>query len=460
MRHASLVGIAILVALVSSCSTTIVRWPNRSRELGSRSVALESRPDVFADYLWTAPNIRCVQIKDRFAFNGHDYSFAVSGDSMSIRAGGSEKTFSVKKSKDRYADISALKRVTVTRQRWVPRTHFESEMVAVMRFRMVPQTTFDSKGHAHTSMRSEPYTDWQMRMVPRTRWEWESYQDSWYDIPETEYFDVTLDNGDHFTVYRSRGDSGVRYLLQNPQYRLVRETENATFGAKDLNMVFVDSQSDGRYFDPEDRVLFNVWNPYDKASQYRTIRNVLDNYWYDVSYISSNYFLSFAPEGDALSIKYGNEEYIGNEMEGSLSIRGLPEKKPLVLINGRRYRFRDDSPKPIQYGKYHMVVRAPGRLDYETSFTVDASSPATSVEVPVTQEAEIVRIENIFAGNYRVIAESGSWKAIRFNSKEIPVPVGKCRVTVSVDGFDLVKDLDVIAGTPVTIDFEGEISRK
>lgn len=460
MKYASFARFAVFIALASSSCTTIARWPNGSAEMGSRAVAFVTRPDVFADYLWTAPDIKSVQIGDRFSFNGHDYSFVDSGDSLMIRAGTEEKTLAVKRGKDRYADISALKRITVTRQRWVPRTRFETERVSVIKYRTVTRTSFDAKGRSHTSMHTESYTDWENRMVSRTHWEWESYQDSWYDIPEAEYFDAAFGNGDRFTVYRTAGKSGPRYLLQNPQYCLVREGESQTFGAKDLSMVFVDSQSNGRFFEADDRVLFNVWNPYDKSSQYRTIRNLLDNYWYEVSFIAGNYFLSFEPAGDSLSIKYGNEEYIGVEAKGTLSLRGLPTDKASVIINGHRYRFWDEKPVPIEYGKYHMIVRSPGYLEFEDSFTVNSTNPAVVIDVSATPEAETVKIENIFAENYRVIAENGSWKSIRFNEKEVTVPVGKCRVTVSVDGFDLVRDVEVAAGSPVIIDFEKEISGK
>ena len=52
--------------------------------------------------------------------------------------------------------------------------------------------------------------------------------------------------------------------MQNPAYCKVTEQEQSFWGEKDMNIIFMDVNSDGIFFENNNKVLFNVWNPYDK----------------------------------------------------------------------------------------------------------------------------------------------------------------------------------------------------
>lgn len=452
-------AISCAVAL-SSCSSLITRWPESSDEKISRDLSVERKDSVFSGFLWTTPDLRAREVSGSFTFNGSEYRMTDKAGTLTVTSDSVTKDFELVTSNAVYRDLSALAPQTVTRHRWVPRTKVVHETIPVTKTRMVPHTSFDAKGNAHTTMQTEFYTDWETRMVTKTEWEWESYQERFYLIPESKYYDVSFPNGDRFYIYRVERNGAVSYYLQNPTYYLARETNESLFGEKDVAVMFVDANADGSFLDDEDAVLFNVWNPYDKGSHYRSLSQVMDNQWYSIAEMKSDYFLSFFISGDSLRIVYENEGFVENKNRGSFVIDYSIEDDIECFLNGKKYSCKSGKPRPIEYGKYRLVVKNPSKLDYEEVFLVDADHPLHTVTYVAPTEAATVTLEHIYAKRYRVSVKSDGYNKSFENQKVFCVPLGKSIITVFVDGFQLVKELDLITTEKIVIDFESEISKK
>lgn len=460
-KYSSIVGTAILCAVaLASCSSLITRWPESSDEKISRDLPVERKDDVFSGFLWTTPDLRAREVSGAFSFNGKDYRMSEKAGSLTVSSGSVSRDFQLVSSNVVYRDLSALAPQTVTRHRWVPRTKFVHERIPVTKTRMVPRTSFDAKGNAHTTMHTEFYTDWETRMVTKTDWEWESYQERFYLIPESKYYDVSFPDGDRFFIYRVERNGGVSFFLQNPAYYLARETNESLFGEKDVAVMFVDADADGSFLGDEDAVLFNVWNPYDKASRYRSLSQVMDNQWYSIAEMRRDYFLSFFISDGVLRIAYENEGFVGSKGRGTFVIDYPADEGVECFLNGKEYSCKSGKPRPIEYGKYRLVAKSPGRLDYEEVFLVDGDHPSHAVSYVAQTEAATVALDHIYAKRYRVSVKGGGYQKTVENQKEFCVPLGKSIVTVFVDGFQLVKELDLASTDRVVIDFESEISKK
>lgn len=446
------------VGMISGMST-ITRWSKKTDEDVSRVIPVERHPDIFADFAWTTPSIKSVKVQDHFSFNGHNYSFAVSGETLSLTAGGRTTAFGERKSKGKYYyDISRLKYDTVSRQRWVPKTVFVTESVPVQKTRQVPQTSFDAKGMAHTSYRMEFYTDWEFRTTTKTNWVWETYYERVVIVPEAVYFDVFGESGDHFLIYKTGEDAVVSYYLQNPEYYLATEKNNTLFGVKDVALLCIDADSDGVFLSARDKILFNVWNPYSKDSRYRSIAQIMDNYWYQTGFISNNFFMDFALGDSGLAVDYANEKFIDGKAFGTVTVNNLPANlKAKVMINGKNYGLKSGKARKSEYGKYRMVISVPGHLDYESLYAIDGSCPQKTVDYELTAPAGTIQITNVFSPQYKVMVENASYSNVYFTPKAFNLPYGTFTLTVSVDGFQLVKEISVGDGATIAIDFEKEL---
>lgn len=449
----------VMSLLFCSCTTIVERWPSKSDEKGSRTISIEKKDNVFNDYLWTTPDIKSVKVNSIFTYNNHEYHIIELNNILSITTDNVTKDFNVKTSDNIYYDIDILQPKTVIKQRWVPKTQFVPEQVMVPKTRTVPQTSFDAKGMAHTSFVTEFYSDWETRMVSRTTWEWESYSEKFYYIPKVEYYDVYENNGDHFFIYQIYENKIKVFYLQNPEYYVAKEQNDTLFGKMDINLMFIDSQSNGKYFEQNDKMLFNVWNPYDKNSKYRSISTVLDNYWYTNNYLSDNYFLNFLLVNNELLIDYANDKYIDSKSTGKLLINNITTPKTKVTINGKDYKFTSGKAQQIQYGKYHLVIRTPNHIDYDEVFEINDKNSQQVINYRLTTAAVPLKITNLFSKTFKIFVDNNEFSKTYYNQNIIYLPTGHNRITIDVDGYKLTKEIDLIQNSSFEINFEKEISK-
>lgn len=448
--------LALACVLAASCATTIARWPDRSAEKGSRSEVCEKRSNIFADYLWTTPPVAARRVDGRFELGGRVYDIAESGGRMTLEGGGVKLSAPLLTSNKVYPELASLRQVVTVRQRWVPRTTFVTENVPVTKSRTVTSTSFDAKGMAHTDFRTEFYTDWEIHMVSKTEWYWDNYSETSYEISDSRYYEFDLPGNDHVLVFdKTEGGAVVHYLL-NASYYVVKENADSFFGAKDTNVLFVDAQSNGSFFDPEDRVLINVWNPYDKDSRHRSISRYMDNYWYSVGYLANNFFLKCALAGDSVRFEYGNAAYLGVKDTGTLTLRNIAGVKPKVSLNGKGYSLAEGRARNIQFGQYHLVASVPGRLDFESYFTVDERNRAVDIEYREQPKGGTVEIAGVYAADFKLF--TGDGEKVLLSPKSVSLAVGRHTLTIDVDGCRVSKTFDIREDGRERFDFEAEIA--
>ncbi|MBN1412805.1 MAG: carboxypeptidase regulatory-like domain-containing protein [Spirochaetales bacterium] len=454
---------SLFIFMLISCALfvpTVVRWPDASREQGSRTLPLNYKTDIFSDFLWTTPDIVALETGGTFEWKGETISFEIASTAMTIWYRG-EEIKAVKKTSENlyYPELAQLKSRIVYESRWVSETVTVPETVTVWKTRMVPRMQFNPDGSTTTIYVSESYTELETHYVTKTNWKWESYPVSVYDIPSYEYYDVQLSGNDRLLIYEVMEKGVKKYLVQNPSYLMVTEKEKSFWGEKDVNIIFIDANSNGVFFEDQDKVLFNVWNPYDRNSSYRQLPRIIDNQWYGVKDLQDDLFVYFEEQGDRLFIGYENDKYINNNKSGNLIIENFDFDNKRVFVNGQEYTTFFGTNFKCEYGKYHIVLSIPGHLDYEEVFVIDDENPKKVIDYKFTEEAGAVSIKNIFAAYWMVKVTGEGMNKTYFKTDMINLPPGEYEVHISVEGFIFKKSVVIEKGKTEVINFEEEIKR-
>jgi len=449
----------VLMTSLGSCTTLVTRWPIGSKEKGSSELEAVRKKSIFEDFVWTVPDFQVKQIRDKFVWEGQQYTFTVNGSQLVLTDGANTLNFQRKSSTGKYYyDLSKLKMAQIQQSRWVSKTVTVPEQVMVTKTRMVPRTTLGANGTTSTSMESEMYTDYETRFVTKTTWDWETYFESAYQVPNLNYFDVDIPGKPHLIIYEIPEKSTLVYYLQNPEYYVAKEEGESFVGTKDVRLLFMDADSNGSYQDPDDRVLFNVWNPYDQNSKYRTINHFMDNHWYRLKEIQEDNFTTFEFRGNRLAIAYANDKYLRNPGKGRIKITNIADRNATVIINGKEYFTGFGSEFPAQFGKYRLLVRTRGHLDFEKVFEINEETPEVTVQYEVTQPAGILKIKNIFLyDTYKVFVRSADFAKVYDSPREINLPFGKYSISVLVNGYALERQIEIANSEPYWIDYEKEI---
>ena len=486
MKKIVLAGV-ILPLFISSCAffsalfgdntgpTKIVRWPEKSGEKHSHVLQGEFQGDIFNDFLWTTPDLHSRKLnlsieygvqKLDFTFDGSEYEFKVIDHTKLewTNAPGGAVVLELRHSEnDRYYDISLLKIVSVTEQRWVPKTEVVPETVPVTRSRMVPQTITNADGTSTTIMTTEFYTDFETHFVTKTTWDWETYSRSMVDIPRYSYFELPLGKpGRKLLIYQVAEGDTLNYYLQNPSYLTAMEKDDGFLKMRDVRIMILDNNSNGSYSDPEDLILFNVWNPYAKESTYRSIQGLMDNKWFDLLFLENDYFLTIETGSDGLiNFINQNDQYVGVKTKGKLIIDNQSGREGVLFVNGRQYR----SPQPgqneysIEFGKYNLILSQEGFIDYRDTFVINHETPEKVVVYNPEDPAGTLRLTNIFAENWSVEYSLPDGPVTLFNTSELRLPPGNYPVTITVDGLPLTWSVTIKQGGITVLNYEEEIQK-
>ncbi len=478
MRKLFYILILVNLFFVLSCGLNqVVRWPDEGELLNSQSDIIMNN-NIFNDYLWTTPPVYSKEIifsEDNNSkktaiinFKGEELKFElISNNGIDIinlyqEAGSNISSYISQSKKNIYYDLNSLSLKYITRQRWVSRTTFKTETVPVTRTRSVPYTSFGPNGTSTTSYRTETYTDWETRTVPVIDWYWESYSVPFIDIPVFKYFQFTLSENETVLVYEIQDGNSTKYFFQNVSY-IVSPGNTEAFKTEDtgLLLVFIDSDSNGYYFDDSDRVLFNTWNPYEESSQYREIPGFMNNHWYRIEDLRNEKFITFKPglEHSILNITNANHSYIGNENLGELEINNIGDNSS-VIINGTNYhKFLRKNTLDIEYGMYYLRIENPGYLDYEQYFTIDENNSDFVINYIQPEPASILEITNLSVIEWILIIKDSSGDERHYsNRKSISLPEGVYTIIISSGGFDLEKNIIIEPGINPIIDYDGELT--
>ncbi len=474
--------IGLLLSLVSSCDT-ITRFAEDNEELASKKMPMETGENIFRDFLWTTPPVYSIRLDFRkegdlseaeTKFGGKTLTFILNeNDEIALKNDG-ETVFKKPERSDGdiYYNLDILKTKLVPRQMLVTKTRFVTRSVPITRTRPMIRTRFvtrfDPKGRSYTT--SETYTDWETyvdyeyRTLPETYTDWETVQARVIDIPDYLYYSFSLDKNQHVVIYRIDDESSGShdYYFQNTTYFSAVKKEGSDDGDVETKLLFIDTNSNGIYFENDDAVLFNVWNPYEHTSHFRELSNYMDNYWYRLKTLKTEKFLSFGTDADfnSLVVENANSAYIFSDKKGKVEIDNVPEDAS-VFFNGEEYLAFDGKIKRrIEYGVYNLKIENPGYLDYNAYFIIDDSNPELAIEYKSPGKGGTFVFENDYLRNWKILASSDkTGDTVYYNRNEITLPEGMYKIAVIAGGFRLEKNIRISIGKKTTLNYNDEVEK-
>ncbi len=454
MRTILILYIMILSSLYTN-AVVIKRGAGR-KEIRTKQLKYQHYSNIFNDYGWSYPDIKSLPVNfsnESFNFNFKGSSFDLhrnADGSISLTSNGANLGTSKEQTSngDIYFDKHILGNKTIMRQRWVPYTHYVSRMVPVTKYRSVTTYVYDYSTKSSRAQSSQQmYTSYEMRSTAQTDYRWEVYAELVIDVPKYQYYDFTLSDSTNIILYRVDNN----YYLQNVSYIYAEDNDG-------LKYILIDNNMNGSYTDVQDRIMFSSWNPYSKNSSYRKSLFLVSNKWYEINYLSTEYFLDFATTADVLTMDYKNDKYISGSDKGKIFFKNLPEKATFQ-INGKRYALNDrERGFKSEYGMYKITIKKRGYLDYDTVVVVDEKSPAAIISYKNTDIASTVEIQNIYSDGYFVnVSNNRGFRKTFYNLNKIEVPVGFNNFEIQTDGITVAKNLRSSAEGQNAIDFEQEL---
>lgn len=442
----------------SGFSQTIKRWPNGKTEMTSKKLTYTQHGNIFDEFSWTYPDIKSTPVtftdnKSTFQFGGKTFNAQLTGNKkVKISSGETEKEGEEMISNGKmYYDKSSLKLKAVTQNVWTSRTVMTSQMVPVQRSRSVTSYSYQN-GRSVPVYRTEYYTAYESRPVTKTEWYYAPRTTYVIDIPSYPYYSFKLADNITMVIYKAGDD---RYYVQNSAYMIAT-------GDDKINHVFIDANSDGDFFDDDDRVMFNSWNPYSASSAFRSAGAFRDNKWYDIGELRQNNFLTFSSDETthSLSIDYENSKYVEEDDKGKVLFSNIPEDAKL-FVNGKEYHVKRGEKKfKSQYGKFLVRITQKGYVDFESTYTVDAAHPEITLAYTTPKEAGSIRLFNIYEPSFSItVSNSTGYSRTYTNELEFSAPVGKNTVSIYSNGFTLNYEAEVAHNETVAINFEDEVNK-
>jgi hypothetical protein len=469
-----------------SCSTVIVRWTGTGQEKGDRILELSKETDVFNDFLWTTPPLYA---KKLVFSNGVSKVFIKNQPCIitlkgrkSINVGFNQEEILVQQEvtkRNYYYNMDVLQTKRVPRSKWVPVTKWVTERVSVLKTRTVPRRVMVTKTRQvwdsftesfrtefynewETQWVTESYTDWENRQVMKTEWEWQTVWETIIDIPvyavyKFQFEDMAL------VIYKILEANDTIYYLQNVSYLTAVEKESGFFGNMyDVNIIFIDADSNGTYFDDEDCVLFNSWYPYKRDSSYQEISRFMDNQWYRYIELKNDMFISMSADPDLtmLFIRNANSEYIDSKEKGKIIITNL-EQDDKLIINDREYKGikKGIFESQIEFGYFALRVKRDGYLDAKQNFLIDSAQTVYEFEYKPTEKAGTLIITAHGFRNWKITAiDRQKNMSVFYNENEIALLPGDYKIIISSGGTNFSKDVTISTGKRVKYNFsEDEI---
>lgn len=438
-----------------------LRWPDKKKELANINLAFTTKNNIFGDYHWTSPDITSHLLtftdgKASIDFGGANYHLELKGNQLMVTYPNSTNYTATKQvSNQYYYSLHQLKLKTVWTMRNVPTTSYRMVSVPVMRTRPVTHYVYNSGTHTSQPVySSESYTTYEYRSEPYTTWHYVSSPSYVLDIPNYNIFLLKLEDGHEIVVYEIDDNGTKKYYYQNPGY-LIGTDEKGT------KYVISDANSNGSYFDADDQMMFNTWNPYQEGSTYRSVSFFKENKWVRLDELKNNLFMEVTKgEGNTVSFRNENDMYVGNKDEGTVTFVGLPDKCS-VVINGRKYNVRAKHPQlASEYGKFKAVVTENGHLPVEVVYTIDKDHPSFELDYQQTPISGEVKLEDIYADNFYItVTNADGYMKQYSNTTDFFVPAGIVTLEIENAGYTLTKEVDVSAGL-ATINYADEVKKQ
>ncbi|CAN5220260.1 hypothetical protein BH09BAC1_BH09BAC1_13840 [soil metagenome] len=437
----------------------VTRWPGGKRnEVATKEFATEVRGNIFEEYAWTSPDVKSTEVfftdgQSNIAYGGATIKVAKERLNITLTfADGKSVTAARQQSKNYYYDLSKLKYVPVVQHRWVSRTTYRSQSVAVTKTRPVTRYVYEN-GKSRAVYSTETYTAYEHRTVPVTTRSWEPYTTYVLEIPVYDVYIFNLADGERLVIYELGKGDETRYYFQRTSFLLAKDDKT--------NYVILDANGNGSYFDNEDKIMFNTWNPYSKASQYRSSGIYKENRWVSLAFLRNNLFITVtATENGNIKLENENTKYLGAKGTGKVTFANLPEKGILV-INGQKFKIKKPSMVlKTEYGKFKAEIHRAGYLDYEVVYEINGENSTPTLNYEPTNDAVNLSIENIFTPNYLVVVKGENGYEKNYTGiSSFSVPVGKLEISIEQDGYVLEMPFQSEIGKPIMIDYEAEVKK-
>ena len=453
--------ILIVLAIITTatfCRATTITRGNGKKEIRSRKLNTARYSNIFHDYGWSYPDLKSTQITIgnegyNFSLNGVKYNlFKNENGSISINSNGAIISNSTEKSSkgECYFDKRILGTRTIRRQRWAPYTQYVGKMVPVTKYRSVTEYQWDySTKSSHAVSKQQMYQDFEYRSTMQTSYRWETYYERVVDIPEYLHYTFTLNDSTNIILYHVNNN----YYIQNASYMYAEDNDG-------LKYIFIDNNMNGSFTDPEDKAMFSSWNPYSRGSAYRKSLFLVSNKWYDINYLSEEYFIDFYTQNDNLVIDYKNEKYVNSSEKGNIAFQSLPGKAN-ITINGKKYDLGNrEKGYKIEYGMYKVTISQKEYLDYDTVLIVDEKTPHAVVKYQNTGLACKMEIKNIYSDGYFVnVSNENGFRKTYYNSNKVEMPSGKNKIEIFTDGITIEKNVTINPGDNEILNYEDELKK-
>jgi len=436
----------------------IRRWESSKSAIKSKHMPCEVHPNVFTDFGWSFPDVKSRPVNlsadgYEFVYRGVNFKLAKANinDISVARDGHVITTEHIQKSNNTiYFDKKMLRLKAITRYKWVSHTYYQSTMVPVTQYRNVTTYQYDYASHSsHPVSSMQSYTTYQSHMTPVTSNTWQPYTDYVPDVPVFDYYDLNLDKENHLLLYTYQG----KYYLQNPQYLQATDEDK-------VNYILVDNDVNGKYTDPDDAMMFNSWNPYNKASKYKPIAYTRENYWKPTSYYEGEEFVYPSVSNSQLTIDSKNDEYEGVKDKGRVYFENIPSGA-VSTINGKSYHLGSgEKDLKCEYGVFNLKIARTGFLDYDTIFTVNDQNKEVHIVYNEPIQGAELKITNIFSKNYYInVANASGFSKTYHNTNIVSIPEGNDSVEVFTNGNSVTLHVQAKVGEKVDLDFEAELKK-
>jgi len=451
----------------------------------SQEMALKFKGDIFTDYLWATPPLVSTELKftqknndfkeAAFNFSGKDLKFILNNnDEISLQNDNTDNFIKPEKSSNNiYYSINELGTKKVPVERLVNKVRYEEKMVRVSRQYAVQKTRqVTSMGpNGQTSFHTEFYTDWETRWenelqsVPVYYTQMETVIEYKIDVPVYQYYKIEVQKDRFVYIYKIEKKGETKFYFQNPGYYTGNLDKEGIFSATNVPLVFIDINSNGNYFDEQDALFLNAWNPYDKNSTYKEITGYMDNYWYNIEELSKEKFINFQTQNDNKKVKIfnKNQEYFNTKKNGEFIISNLTKGKNEVHVNGEGYMINSKGivKQKLKYGTYRLKIDYEWHVPYETTFTINEDSPKFIFDYSLTPEAgKFVFTDNSLKKWSLIFVNKKKERTVFYNARDFYLKPGVYNFTASSGGIQLTKFIEIKPKDTFEYNYKLELEKK
>lgn len=459
MKHALLYPLMSLIVIFSHLHAQTLKRMSRASGAPNVSTAtpFEVGADIFEQYGWAKPQISGRELpasggEVKVNFKGKELTFSKgAGDQITVKAAdGKVLTATATTDDKRYFDHRSVVWVprTVSRyypsytMQWYSQPYQASRMVATSRYNPSTKST-------QTTYQTQFYTAYRGAYRHVTTWNWTTVTELQPKIIPSKHYSFHLGDNQDLTVFEKEG----KHYLQNPSYMSAK-------GAGGVNCVLLDFNANGSYFDPQDRVMWTAWNPYDKGSKYKEVKGFRGNAWYSLLDLEESSLVTLSEENGKLKTESINSKYAQSKGKGQVGFQGLPEGATLK-VNGQPVRLNAKA-KPLnaEYGEFHYIISVPGHEDASGKFVVDETHPSQQIQYQLTGPAAAAKFVNPTQPEYFITVTNPQGEMRTYQSpSQLNLSLGVNQIDIEVSGALLSREVTVTADKPFELDITAEFKK-